>query len=132
MEIKILIVTHGDLGKVISDTAMEIVGNRGGVEVFGISRHQRVEEIKAELNSLIENMLNDSKLLIFTDMLGGTPTNLSMPFLNNNSVEIITGVNLPMLITALHKRNDTKDIKRLADAVLEAGKKSLVNCRSRG
>jgi PTS system mannose-specific IIA component len=130
MAIKILIVTHGQFGKELYSTVEDIMGKDEDVEVFGISRCMSVEQIRDEITNIVSRLTNEGKVLIMTDMMGGTPTNMSLPFLQKKNVEIISGINMPMLITAINKKNKADDLCSLAQIVSEAGKKSVVNCRN--
>lgn len=130
MSIKLLIVTHGELGREIFSSTRDIMGKTGDVEVYSIYRDCSAEQIKNDIEELLNNLLKDSAVLVLTDMLGGTPTNMTLPFLRNENIEIITGVNLPMLITALNKKNEVNNVRKLSQIVNEAGIKSIVDCRS--
>ena len=130
MRVKILVVTHSGLGNELYNTTMDIMGKGEGVEVCGISRRVSLEDIRVKIGGLLKGLLKDGAVLILTDMLGGTPTNIALPYLKDDNVEIITGINLPMLLTALNKRNNVEDVKALADIVHEAGMNSMINCRA--
>ncbi len=130
MRIKLLVVTHGEFGLQLYNAARDIMGKVEDVEVYGIYRTQDVQQIKDDLKNLIDIFLKDSAVLILTDMLGGTPTNMVLEFLNNNKVEVITGINLPMFIVALNKKKQVEDVKKFTEIVCEETKKSIVNCRN--
>ncbi len=130
MGIKLLVITHGELGLQLYNAARDIMGKVEDVEVYGIYRTQSVQQIKDDLKNLIDIFLKDSAVLILTDMLGGSPTNMVLEFLNNNKVEVITGINLPMFIVALDKKKQVEDVKKLTEIVCEETKKSIVNCRN--
>ncbi len=128
MRIKILLATHGQLGAEFISAAVDIMGRGEDICFFGITRTMTADEIRAEFTEKLTRMLKDSAVIILTDMPGGTPANMALAFLDNDRVEVITGVNLPMLLTALHRRAYVKDIKELADAVSRAAVKGIVNC----
>ncbi len=130
MRIKLLVITHGEFGLQLYNAARDIMGKVEDVEVYGIYRTQSVQQIKDDLKNLIDIFLKDSAVLILTDMLGGTPTNMVLEFLNNNKVEVITGINLPMFIVALNKKKQVEDVKKFTEIVCEETKKSIVNCRN--
>ncbi len=130
MGIKLLVITHGEFGLQLYNAARDIMGKVEDVEVYGIYRTQSVQQIKDDLKNLIDIFLKDSAVLILTDMLGGTPTNMVLEFLNNNKVEVITGINLPMFIVALNKKKQVEDVKKFTEIVCEETKKSIVNCRN--
>ncbi|NLB34836.1 MAG: PTS sugar transporter subunit IIA [Elusimicrobia bacterium] len=129
MQIKILIVTHGQMGGEFVKTASDIIGSAGEIEFFPVTRDFSADEIKSSFSQLMEKLLSDSAVLILTDMLGGTPTNISMPFLENDSVEIVTGLNLPMLIRTIQRKTAVESLKELASIAAGAGAEGVVNCR---
>jgi PTS system mannose-specific IIA component len=131
MSIKILLVTHGKYAEETYNTTADIMGKSDDVRVFGISRCQGIEDIKKELGQIVEDIIKQDELLILVDMIGGTPMNLSVPFLKNEKVEVISGVNMPMLITAMNRKNQMPNIKELADVVCDMGQKSIVNLKKR-
>ncbi|MBN2406422.1 MAG: PTS sugar transporter subunit IIA [Elusimicrobia bacterium] len=130
MHIKVLIITHKKMGQELANTARSIIGPRD-IEVFGIPYSKGIDEIKKEFGELMKRLLSDSAVLILTDMIGGTPTNISMGYLKDEKVEIVTGVNLPMVITALHKKDEIKDIRKLAEIITNTGIKSVIDCKQK-
>jgi len=132
MNVKIVVAAHGTHGQELVETLQDIMGRRDEVCYFNVLRSEPVEKLRSDFEKLINDILDEGNgVLILTDMLGGTPTNISMPFINNEYVEIITGVNLPMLITAVHKSCTVKDVRQLAGSVIDAGVKSMINCREK-
>ena len=127
----ILIITHGSLARELYDTACSIMGPSENVHIYGIEREKSAGAIKEEIGSIMSNIIGSRKLLILTDMIGGTPTNIAIPYLHHEEVEVITGVNLPILITAIYKRRSTEVLSELAAIVSESGAKSIVNCREK-
>jgi len=83
-----------------------------------------VEKARRQIEDHIRKVDKGDGVLILTDMFGGTPTNLSLSFLSHGKVEIITGVNLPMLIKFYNLKNQS-DIKDVAQKVKEQGQKSI-------
>lgn len=129
--VNILIVTHGFMGKAMFDTAKDILGDMSCVEVYGISRGKSLQQLIEEFDAIIENYEETDSILILTDMPGGTPTNISLGYLKKQNIEILTGINLPMLITAVSKRNKVNNARELADTVSEEKNRSIIDCRSR-
>lgn len=129
MEIEILVVTHGRLAEELINTLKSIMGPADALGFFPVERNRSASQMKKEYEKLTGTILKERALLILTDLLGGTPTNISMPLLKKENVEIITGVNLPMLIKAVHKRKTVKNLKELTGILEKAGKESVVNCR---
>jgi PTS system mannose-specific IIA component len=118
--IGIVVVTHGDLAAELVNAARTIVGDIPHIASVSIGwsddMHSANEAIARALAEVGE------EALILTDMFGGTPTNVSLPFLSPR-VEIVTGVNLPMLIKlSSHRQGDLLEIARL---VREQGKGAI-------
>jgi mannose PTS system EIIA component len=119
-----VIVSHGKLGEELLNALTIILGEAPNIEAISIGWYDDVEESKKKINQSLKRVNQKSGAVIFTDMFGGTPSNLSFSFLKDNHVEIITGVNLPMLIkfVSLQRSNHLKDV---AGKVVEQGKKNI-------
>ena len=103
--IGLVVVTHGNLAAQLLLTAEMIIGPAPAVAAVSIDRALSVDSAKAQLAEAIGRVGRDGQgVLILTDMFGGTPTNISAEFLENPAIEILTGVNLPMLIKAVTAR----------------------------
>ncbi len=97
----IVIVTHGELAHHLLETAKGIVGEARQVATLSVSANKEIAKIRSDLSDAIQNVDTGDGVLILTDMFGGTPSNISLSFLNEKEVEVVTGVNLPMLIKLL-------------------------------
>ena len=119
-----IIVSHGKLGEELLNALTIILGEAVNIEAISIGWYDDVEESKKKINSCLKRVDKKSGVVIFTDMFGGTPSNLSFSFSKENHVEIITGVNLPMLIkfVSLQLSNNLKEV---ATKVVEQGKKNI-------
>jgi len=131
-----VIVSHGKLAEELLNAVMIILGEAPNIEAISIGWYDDVEESKKKISQSIKKVDQKNGVIIFTDMFGGTPSNLSFSFLAENKVEIITGVNMPMLIkfVSLQRNNNMKEV---AKKVVDQGKKnihlvsSLLNTRSK-
>ncbi|MFZ3072524.1 MAG: PTS sugar transporter subunit IIA [Thermodesulfobacteriota bacterium] len=123
--INAIVITHGELAAQIVKAAKAIVGSAGDVIALGIDESEGADEIRERLNSALKVLKPSGGVIIFTDMFGGTPTNISLPFIEDGAVEIITGVNLPLVIKFLNNRGDY-NLKDLATLLLDYGQKSIV------
>lgn len=119
-----VIVSHGKLAEELLNALTIILGEAVNIEAISIGWYDDVEESKKKINESIKRVDQKNGVLIFTDMFGGTPSNLSFSFLKDGQVEIITGVNLPMLIkfVSLQRSYNLKDV---AKKVVEQGKKNI-------
>jgi len=119
-----VIVSHGKLAEELLNALTIILGEAVNIEAISIGWYDDVEQSKKKVNESIKRVDQKNGVLIFTDMFGGTPSNLSFSFLKDGQVEIITGVNLPMLIkfVSLQRSYNLEDVAR---KVVEQGKKNI-------
>lgn len=122
--IGVLITTHGNLGSELIKAAELIRGSLKGVMHVSIDQTKGVEEIKREISSSIKKIDQGKGVLILTDLFGGTPSNISLSFLKEGKVEVITGVNLPMLLK-LPDIRDSVSLKECAQLVKDYGVKNI-------
>ncbi len=120
-----VIVTHGHLARELLDATERIVGRTEGIAAVSIDWDDDVAVARQQIQETIETVNSGGGVLIFTDMFGGTPTNVSLAFLEQDEVEIITGVNLPMLIKLTSLQNASESLLGIAQQVRERGQKSV-------
>ena len=96
--IGVVVVTHGQLATELLNAAETIVGDLPRFAAVSIGWHEDTEDARAEIQQAIARVEEGAGVLILTDLFGGTASNLAMSFLSQEKVEVITGVNLPMLI----------------------------------
>ncbi len=96
--IGVVVVTHGQLARELLNAAEAIVGDVPRFAAVSIGWHEDTQDARDEIAQAIAQVQQGDGVLILTDMFGGTPANLAMTFLGEDTVEVITGVNLPMLI----------------------------------
>ena len=111
------------------NTAQAIVGNQQGVFILSLSRDESLDSLCERAKQTVEDMDNRHGIIIFTDMFGGTPCNACLPFCGSDNIEIISGINLYMLISALMNR-DKINLGELASKVVDDGKKNVTNIKS--
>jgi len=119
-----IIVCHGRMAEELLNALTIILGEAPNIEAISIGWYDDVEDSKKKINQSLKKVDQKSGAVIFTDMFGGTPSNLSFSFFKEGHVEIITGVNLPMLIkfVSLQRANNLKDV---AKKVVDQGKKNI-------
>ena len=124
--IGILVVTHGRLASELVTAAEMIVGEIPNVMAVSIGWHDHPDEAQEEIRSAIERVEGGQGTVVLTDMFGGTPSNLSLAFLEEGRVEVITGVNLPMLIKLVSLREGEQiDLGAAARQISAQGKESI-------
>ena len=119
-----IIVSHGKLAEELLNALTIILGEAVNIEAISIGWYDDVGESKKKINQSLNRVNQKNGVVIFTDMFGGTPSNLSFSFLKDNQVEIITGVNLPMLIKFVSLQR-SYNLKEVAKKVVEQGKKNI-------
>ena len=123
--IGIVIVTHSQLGDALIDAAEFILGTRPDTMVsVSIDLNENVDKLRKKIAEGIKKVDHHQGVLILTDMFGGTPSNLSYSFLEEGHVEVLSGVNLPILIRAANIRDD-EDLSSLVVSLEAFGKKSI-------
>ena len=112
------------LANELIDTAEAIVGRIDGCIGLSLDPDLPVEELRQQMDKAINEVNDGDGVIVLTDMFGGTPSNLSLSFLNHKGIEVVTGVNLPMLLKLSHSRGDQK-VEELARIVKDYGRRSI-------
>lgn len=121
----IVIVTHSRLGDALIEAAEFILNAKlEGITSVSVNLNENAEKLHKDILGGINEVNQNRGILILTDMFGGTPSNLSYSFLEEGRIEVLTGINLPILIKALNIR-DKKDLTDIAKELEEYGKKSI-------
>ncbi len=119
----LVLVAHAGLAKELLTAAEMIVGKIGLAEAVGISPDDSVDNIRTNVTEAIKKV-SPGGVIIMTDMFGGTPSNMSLSFLKDNVVEVLTGVNLPMLLKFAAER-EKAGVADLARILKECGQESI-------
>lgn len=125
--IKVIIITHGKLGNELLTTAENILGKQEEVEVLSLNT-ESLSNMCFQTELVLKQVDESEGAIILTDMLGGTPCNACLPFCGNYTIEIISGINLYMLLSALLNRSKMP-LKNLADKVIQDGRKNIANAK---
>jgi PTS system mannose-specific IIA component len=122
--IGVVVVTHGQLATELVNAAEAIVGDMPAFAAVSIGWHEDTEDARHEIEQAVVRVDKGSGVLILTDMFGGTPSNLAMTFLVQGKLEVITGVNLPMLIK-LANQLEQGDLLNIARDIREQGRNAI-------
>ena len=122
--IGVLITTHGNLGSELIKAAELIRGYMKGIIPISVDQTNGVEDLKKEISTAIRKLDQGQGVLILTDLFGGTPSNISLSFMKEGKVEVITGVNLPMLLK-LPDIRESASLKEFAQSIKEYGIKNI-------
>jgi PTS system mannose-specific IIA component len=119
-----VIVSHGNLATELLAAAETVIGKMEHIEAVSIGWHDNVETAKEEIARAIKKVSDGSGVLLLTDMFGGTPTNISAMFIAEGEVEVVTGVNLPMVIK-LGSQTKEVSLSEKAKEIEETAKQAI-------
>ena len=119
-----VVVSHGQVANELLAAAEKVVGELHHVAAVSIGWHDDVEKANEQISGAIKKVSSGKGVLLLTDMFGGTPTNISAMFLADGEVEIVTGVNLPMVIK-LASQSQEISLAEMAKVVEEQGRQSI-------
>jgi PTS system mannose-specific IIA component len=122
--IGVVVVTHGQLANELVNAAEMIVGDLPQFAAVSIGWHDEVNDAREDIAQAIKRVRGDAGVLILTDMFGGTPSNLGMTFLEKDRIEVITGVNLPILIK-LASLQTSQDLLAVAREMRDHGRNAI-------
>jgi mannose PTS system EIIA component len=122
--IGVVVVTHGQLAIELVNAAEMIVGELPQFTAVSLGWHDDVNDAREDIAQAIQRVQGDAGVLLLTDMFGGTPSNLGMTFLEPNRLEVITGVNLPMLIKLASLRGSS-DLASVAREMRDHGRSAI-------
>jgi PTS system mannose-specific IIA component len=119
----VILVTHVDYGAGLLRAAETILGPLADCSSIQVDAGLDVGETVSRLKEAVSLLDKGNGVIILTDMFGGTPTNLSLSLLGTGAIEVVTGVNLPMLLKVFEARR--AELPELADIAVEAGRKGM-------
>ena len=120
----VVVVTHGQLATELVNAAEMIVGDLPQFAAVSIGWHDDVEQAREEIAQAIARLDGGEGVIVLTDMFGGTPSNLAMSLLEEGRVEVVTGVNLPILIKLANLR-EMVGLREVARRVREDGRNAI-------
>lgn len=129
--IGVVLVTHGDLARGFLAATEHIMGAQPHFKVVCVQPMDDMEKRRKDILERIKNADNGEGVLILTDMLGGTPSNLAISVMDKDKVEVVSGVNLPMLVKlASLRKQEGKTLKILVKEICAAGQKYISDAAS--
>lgn len=124
--IGLLLVSHGQLGRVLLESAAEIVGPFPKAEAISVDRQESLTTIQARIEAALQSVDEGQGVLILADMFGGTAANMALRLVGSRPIEIVTGCNLPMLLKVSSARPRADDLASLAQLVKFYGKSNVL------
>lgn len=120
----VIVITHGNLGSELIKATELIKGDLKGAHAISVDAAKGVENLKKEITTAIKKVDSGHGVLILTDLFGGTPSNISLSFLKEHKVEVVTGVNLPMMLK-ISERQEDMNLGDFAAFIRNYGKKNI-------
>ena len=120
-----IIVCHGRMAEELLNALTIILGEAPNIEAISLGWYDDIEDSKKKISQSLKRVDQKNGVIIFTDMFGGTPSNISLSFLEKGRVEIVTGVNLPMVVKFASMQQEAKDVASLAHVISEKGSKAI-------
>jgi PTS system mannose-specific IIA component len=121
----ILIVSHGKLAEALISSVQFLTGNLERIKGISVWPRDGKEEVKDRIQKAVGEVDDGDGVVILTDVLGGTPTNLSLSVLEDEKVEVVTGVNIPMLLT-LSSYRKARSLREVGRLVKKSGRRSII------
>jgi PTS system mannose-specific IIA component len=121
----VLIVSHGGFAEALISSLQLLVGKQQKIRGVSIWPKDQEKEIKDRIRQEIVKVNDGDGVVILTDVLGGTATNLSLSFLENEKIELVTGVNMPMLLTLSSYRKG-RSLREIGKLVKKSGRRSII------
>ncbi|UCG20100.1 MAG: PTS sugar transporter subunit IIA [Deltaproteobacteria bacterium] len=119
-----LVITHQRLAEEFIATAELIVGKIENCVGLSLDPDLPVNDLRRQIDEAMDRVNDGDGVIVLTDMFGGTPSNLSLSFLNEEGIEVVTGVNLPMLLKLAQSREGHK-VDELARIIKDYGRRSI-------
>lgn len=119
----VVLVTHGSFGEALLEAGITVLGPQEHCLAIGVDVNKGVDELVESIRSAILSVEKGRGVVALTDLFGGSPTTMSLSLMKSENLEVITGVNLPMLVATLQSRSMPLDI--LAEKVKTAGQQGI-------
>lgn len=127
--IKIIIIAHGELAQELLNSAEMIAGKQPNLFALNRGPQDSLANMQEKIDVLLKNVSDEDGVLILSDMIGGTPCNASVPMCRTFNVEVLAGVNLPMVLSAVFSTKTVRNVSELAEKVMIDGQKSIINVK---
>lgn len=127
-------ITHGELGSTLLNIASRImdidVSDRTGFFSIEFSMVTELDSMKSNLESMIEGFLQKGhKVIIMVDIFGGSPSNIALSLAKKEDVDVISGVNLSMVMYSLEHRDDNTDIRTMVDGIIRSARQNITGAK---
>jgi PTS system mannose-specific IIA component len=122
--IGLVLVTHGRLAEEFKSALEHVVGSQPNLETVAIGPDDNMDARRKDIQDAVDRVESGAGVIVLTDMFGGTPSNLAISLLSNGKVEVLAGLNLPMLVKLARIRRESP-LDKAALLAQEAGRKYI-------
>lgn len=123
----VVVAAHGAFADALVATAEQIVGKLEGLRVVSLLAHESLEIGQGKVSDAIREVDTGAGVLLLADIFGGTPSNCCLAQVNQAKVEVVTGVNLPMLLRLATSRVDGQNARQVAESLVQYGRQNITN-----
>jgi PTS system mannose-specific IIA component len=123
----VVVAAHGNMAEALVAAAEQIVGKLEQLKVVNLLAHEGMEMGRGKIVDAIREVDDGSGVVVLADVFGGTPSNCCLPLMDQGKLEVVTGVNLPMLLRLASGRKEGHDPRQLAESLVEYGRRNITN-----
>lgn len=123
----VVVAAHGKMAEALVAAAEQIVGKLERLKVVNLLAHEGMEKGRGKIADAIREVDDGSGVVVLADIFGGTPSNCCLPLIDAGKLEVVTGVNLPMLLRLASGRQEGHDPRALAESLVEYGRRNITN-----
>ncbi len=129
-----IFITHGNMGKEILETAQKImeedVAENCSIFSLDFSMARKLDDIKAEIKERLDGYLkNKRKVIIFVDLFGGSPSNVAYTIAKHKDVDVISGINLPMIMYSIEHMESSKELEEMVEGIMKSGSQNITSAK---
>jgi len=129
-----IFITHGNMGQEILETAQKIMEEdlTDYCSVFSIdfSMAEKLDDIKAEIKGCLDGYLEkDRKVIIFVDLFGGSPSNVAYTIAKHENVDVVSGVNLPMVMYSIEHLESSRKLEEMVEGIMKSGVQNITSAK---
>jgi len=123
----VVVAAHGNFAEALVQAAEGIAGKLDNLKVVNLLAHEGLEIGTEKIASAVKSVDRGAGVVLLADLFGGTPSNCCLSLLREGKLEVVTGVNLPMLLRLATSRTEGQDSRQLAEALVQHGRQNITN-----
>lgn len=129
-----IFITHGDMGREILDTAQKIMEENvsDNCSIFSIdfSMAKKLDEIKSEIKECLDGYIRQGrKVILFVDLFGGSPSNVAYTIAKHKDVDVVSGINLPMVMYSIEHIGSSKKLSEMVEGIMKSGAQNITSAK---